>query len=342
MKSKEFLKGINIALNEMDRGFYPEALKKLLEIINNDLFKKLNVKDKLFIKKRISWIQLSLGQYEDGWKNFTYNWIKNIKKFEQIKEHNNSINYLINLNQIKKNENLIIWNDGGYGDYIYQLRLLKYLKKNLSIKIYTSKMDHLLKEKELITKSSKNFNWHLPINEIPRILNFNPKNYLNFNFDYLIKPLNDYSYYNNYVALTYKTETSVRKSINYKDLKLLFNKKKNIKFLILQNNLDEKERNFFSKFSNVDYMDNLDSLYIFQDTFNIVNSVKYVISIDTAITHISGYLGKKNYLLLNTPSSFYWGYKGEQSLDYKNHIIFRQEKAGDWDSVLKKLLKYLN
>tara|TARA_B100001057_G_C22862559_1_gene955152 strand:+ start:3453 stop:4481 length:1029 start_codon:yes stop_codon:yes gene_type:complete len=342
MISKKYLEEINIALNKMDRGFYPDALEDLLEIINNDLFTHLNLKDKLFIKKRTAWIQLSLGQYEDGWKNFTYNWIKNIKKFEKIKEENNSINYLISLNQIKKNEKLIIWNDGGYGDYIYQLRLLKYLERYLSFKIYTTKIDHLLRNKDLITRSSKNFNWHLPINEIPRILNFNPRNNLSFDFDYLIKPSNDYLVYENHVALTYKTETSVTKSINYKYLKLLFKDQKNTKFLILQSNINEDERNFFSKFKNVNYIKNLDNLSVFHDTFHILNSVRYVISVDTAITHIAGYLGKKNYLLLKNPSSFYWGFDGKESYDYKNHLLFRQEKSGDWNTVLKKLSKYLN
>ena len=342
MEPNQYLKKINIALKDMDRGFYPKALKKLLEVINDDLFKKLNVKDKLFINKRISWIQLSLGQYEEGWKNFTYNWIKNAQKFNRIKKENSSISYLINMNQIKNKESLILWNDGGYGDFIYQLRLLKYLDKFFFYKIYTSKMDHLIRNKKLITKSSKDFNWHLPINEIPRILVFNPKYHLNFNFDYLVKPSNDYLNYKYFVSLTYKTETSFKKSINYKLLKLLFNEKKNIKFLILQNDLKEGEKNFFSKFKNVRYINDLDNSAIFQDSFNIISSVRYVISIDTAVSHIAGYLGKKTYLLLNTPSSFYWGYNTSQSHDYKKHIIFRQEKPGDWNIVLKKLSEYLN
>ena len=341
MKPDKYLEKINIALKNMDRGFYPKALKELLEVINDDLFKKLNVKDKLFINKRMSWIQLSLGQYEEGWKNFTYNWVKNIEKFERIKREDSSISYLINMNQIKKKESLILWNDGGYGDFIYQLRLLKYLDGFISYKIYTSKMDHLLRNKKLITKSSKGFKWHLPINEIPRILIFNPKYHLNFDFDYLVKPSNENSNYKYHVSLTYKTQTSFKKSINYTLLQLLFNEKKNIKFLILQNDLNEDEKNFFSKFKNVKYINDLDSSAIFQDSFSIINSVRYVISIDTAISHIAGYLGKKTYLLLNTPSSFYWGYNTNHSHDYKNHIIFRQEKPGDWNSIIKKLLKCL-
>ena len=77
-------------------------------------------------------------------------------------------------------------------------------------------MDHLLRNKKLITKSSKDFKWHLPINEIPRILIFNPKYHLNFDFDYLVKPSTEYSNYKYHVSLTYKTQTSFKKSIHKK------------------------------------------------------------------------------------------------------------------------------
>ncbi len=342
MQKNKYLEFIKNTLEEMDRGNYSVSLKKFENIINSELFEKLSHKDKLFIRKRISWVQLSLGYYKEGWKNFRYNWLKNIQKFNSIDKQNKTINYLVEIKQIKQGEKLLIWNDGGYGDFIYQLRLLKYISRDISYKIYTSKMDHLIKKNNLITHSAKNFKWHLPLNEIPRIINFDPSKYFDFNFNYLIEPSNKFTIYKDYVSLTYKTETSINKSIPYKLLKDLFIEKKNLKFLILQNNLNADEKSFFSLFQNVSYINNLDNIAIFEDTYSIINSVKYVISIDTAITHIAGYLGKKNFLLLRHPCSFYWGCKEKKSLDYKNHIIIRQSKTDNWVSVLKKLLELVN
>ena len=133
----------------------------------------------------------------------------------------------------------------------------------------------------------------------------------------------------------------MNKSIPYQLLHQLFNEKKNIEFLVLQNKLNADEKLFFSTFNNVTYINDIDSAFIFEDTFSIINSVRFVISIDTAITHIAGYLGKKNFLLLRHPSSFYWGYKNTKSSDYKNHIIIRQKKTNDWVGALRELLNLI-
>ena len=341
MDKKKYLDLINLALKEMDNDYYSESLQKFEKIVQSKFFNVLNQKDKLFIRKRLSGIQLSFGYYYEGWINRRYNWVKNIKKFDVINKQNETLKYLINIEQIGRNEKLLIWNDGGYGDFIYQLRLLKYINKNISYKIYTSKMDHLLKDKNIITTNAKDFHWHLPLNETPRILNYDPSHHFEFKYNYLVEPSAKFQKYKSYVAVTYKTETSVDKSIPYHLLENLFIERKEIKFLILQNSLDDKERSFFSTFRNVSYLSDLDKNFIFEDTFSIINSVKFVISIDTAITHIAGYFGKKNFLLLRHPSSFYWGYKNSKSSDYYNHIIIRQKKTNDWESALKKLLKLI-
>ena len=49
---QEYLKAINNSLKEMDLGNYESALTNLQKIINNQFFKNLTMKDKLFIKKR--------------------------------------------------------------------------------------------------------------------------------------------------------------------------------------------------------------------------------------------------------------------------------------------------
>jgi len=339
MELEDFQQLIDSSLKKMDLGFYYEALPNLEKVLKLNFFKKLKIEDQLFIRKRISWIQLSIGHYEIGWKNFTYNWLKNFHKFEKIKSQNNEIKYLIDFNQIKNDEKVLIWNDGGYGDFIYQLRLIKYFDKSIRFKIYDSKMSHLLKNKNLIAKDACGFSWHLPLNEIPRIINYDPTIHNEFDYKYLIEPDNNKTNFSDFVGLTYKTITSKKKTIEYELFEQIFVKKKNIRFLIIQKPLDKYEKNFFSNFSNVNIVDSFDNNFLFQDTFNIVSSLKSLISIDTAITHIAGYHGKKNFLLLPYPSSFYWGYKEKRSVDYKNHLIFRQSSSEDWRSVISELIK---
>ena len=85
----------------------------------------------------------------------------------------------------------------------------------------------------------------------------------------------------------------------------------------------------------------MDKNNIFEDTFDIVNSVKFIISIDSAVSHIAGYLGKKNYLLLRHEGHFYWGHNKDRSNDYPNHIILKQRNKNDWSTVINKLIKII-
>ncbi len=339
--TKQYLDLVNMSLRKMDDGLYEESLIGLKQVISSNYFKKLKTTDQYIIRKRISWIQLNLDYFDEGWNNFIYQWLKSRHKFKKIYEQNNSIKYLINFNQIKKNDRLLIWNDGGFGDYIYQLRFLEHLVNRIDFRIYDTKMSHLLRDKDLIVSNSKNFDWHLPIKELPRIFNYNPSKYIKFNYNYLIQPFKKYQKFENHVALCYKTNTSKEKSIDYKLLEKLFSEKKNINFLILSKDFEKKELSFLSSFKNISFVKNLDKSNLFIDTFNILNSVKYSISVDTAVTHIAGYLGIKNYLLLTKPGSYYWGMKKEKSSDYPNHIILRQKTTGNWISVIDDVIKLI-
>lgn len=322
----------------MDKGLYFEALPDLKKIIESENFLKLDLKDQLFIRKRTSWIDLSIGNFDEGWNNFAYNWLKNSHKFKKLQNKYKKIKYLISFNQVGDNEKILIWNDGGYGDFIYQLRLLKYFNKNINFKIFDNKMTYLLNTKNIISKASENFDWHLPINEIPRVLNFNPFKHKSFDYNYLIKPIKNYKEYNECIGVVYKTDTSADKSIDFRLLGALFEKQKKSKFLILQKNLDDIEKKFFKSHQNVKFLDNLDKEGLFSDTFNIVNSLKSIISIDTAVSHIAGYLSKKCFLLLSHPCSFYWMFTGSKCNDYLNHHLIRQKEKGDWKTVINNLI----
>ena len=342
MDLKNYIDLISNAFEDINSGKFEEALKSLKLIVSSKLFKNLTVDYQLLVKKGLSKSYLNLEYYEEGWIYYTYSWVKKpkrIKELEKIQQQNNSIKYLKNLEQIKKGEKLLIWHeDGGYGDFIYQLRLMKILANSADFKILNGKMNYLLKDRELTVTSAKRFEWHLPLIEIPRVLNYNPIKYNKFNFNYLINPSNINLELKSFVGLIYKTETSVSKSIDYKLLDKLFLKKNNIRFLIIQNKFNYEEVKFFSSFNNVFLTKNIDRKNIFEETYNIINSVKFVISVDTAVGHIAGYLQKRTFLLLNFCGHYYWGYKKKISYDYPLHTIIQQQTKNDWVPVIDDLI----
>lgn len=78
----------------------------------------------------------------------------------------------------------------------------------------------------------------------------------------------------------------------------------------------------------------------FADTAELINQLDFVVTVDTAVAHLAGALGKRTYLLLSYNHDFKWGTK-ETTPWYSSMTIIRQNKQGDWDSVFTKLMDML-
>jgi ADP-heptose:LPS heptosyltransferase len=84
-----------------------------------------------------------------------------------------------------------------------------------------------------------------------------------------------------------------------------------------------------------------DELQDFADTAALVEALDLVITVDTSVAHLAGGLGKPVWLLNRYATCWRWGMKGESTPWYPTMRIFRQAKAGDWDSVIRRVTKEL-
>jgi hypothetical protein len=75
----------------------------------------------------------------------------------------------------------------------------------------------------------------------------------------------------------------------------------------------------------------------FYDVAKLINSVDYVVTVDTAILHLSGAMGKLTYGLLSVPGDPRWGEEGNSTCWYPTVTLLRQASPGDWPSVFKQL-----
>ena len=77
-----------------------------------------------------------------------------------------------------------------------------------------------------------------------------------------------------------------------------------------------------------------DRLTTFSDTAFLVNQLDLVISVDTAVAHLSGALNRPTWLLLPQQSDFRWLRGTDTSPWYPGCMrLFRQQNQGDWSSV---------
>ena len=81
----------------------------------------------------------------------------------------------------------------------------------------------------------------------------------------------------------------------------------------------------------------------FQDTAALVMAMDVVVTVDTAIAHLSGALGRPTWIMLNWFASCWrWLANRDDCPWYSTARIFRQPAMGDWASVTKKVSQFLS
>jgi hypothetical protein len=77
-----------------------------------------------------------------------------------------------------------------------------------------------------------------------------------------------------------------------------------------------------------------EDLHDFADTAALIDNLDLVISIDTAVTHLAGALGKLVWVLNRFDTCFRWPRNREDSPWYRSVRQFRQPTTGDWTNVI--------
>jgi hypothetical protein len=84
-------------------------------------------------------------------------------------------------------------------------------------------------------------------------------------------------------------------------------------------------------FALIDYMDECQD---FADTAALITTLDLVISVDTAIVHLTGAMGKPVWVMNRFNNCWRWLQKREDSPWYPSLRLFRQPEQGDWETVV--------
>ena len=76
-------------------------------------------------------------------------------------------------------------------------------------------------------------------------------------------------------------------------------------------------------------------IHDFSDTAAIISNMDLIISVDTAVAHLAGALGKPVWILLPFVPDWRWMKDREDSPWYPTMRLFRQPSSGDWQSVMR-------
>jgi hypothetical protein len=80
----------------------------------------------------------------------------------------------------------------------------------------------------------------------------------------------------------------------------------------------------------------------FADTAALISHLDLVISVDTAVVHLAGAMGKPVWILLPFAPDWRWMMNRDDSPWYPTARLFRQKTLGDWASVVAQVADELH
>jgi ADP-heptose:LPS heptosyltransferase len=75
----------------------------------------------------------------------------------------------------------------------------------------------------------------------------------------------------------------------------------------------------------------------FDDTARLISDLDCVVSVDTAVAHLAGAMGKKVFLILPPHPDWRWGLIGSATPWYPNMTVLRRDKEPDVSSIMQTL-----
>lgn len=79
------------------------------------------------------------------------------------------------------------------------------------------------------------------------------------------------------------------------------------------------------------------SITDFADTAAFITELDLVITVDTAVAHLAGAMGRPVWVLLPFVADWRWGVQSESIPWYPTMRLFRQRTMGDWDEVIQRV-----
>jgi hypothetical protein len=88
-------------------------------------------------------------------------------------------------------------------------------------------------------------------------------------------------------------------------------------------------------------LDFSDKLTDFADTAALIENLDLIITVDTAVAHLAGALGKPVWVLLPFVPDWRWLLDREDSPWYPTMRLFRQTNIGEWDAIIARVAECL-
>lgn len=108
-----------------------------------------------------------------------------------------------------------------------------------------------------------------------------------------------------------------------------------IDFFGLQYSTKETPEDVKNKYPMITFLE--DGLESFFDTAAVISQLDLVITVDTSVAHLGGCLNVPTWILLSKSSDWRWLMDRENSVWYPMVKLYRQEKLGEWGTLMERV-----
>lgn len=294
------------------------------------------------------------GNYAQGWKQYESRW-----NYEHLAGTLPNYSQPRWSGQDLKNKTIFVLGEQGHGDTIQFLRFIGILH-NMGAQIILqvdTNIRSLIEGSPLVSAivnpgvTPEEFDYWIPIMSLPGVLGITVEN--------LARPLNYLAANSELIKEWHKRlgpKTRLRvgfcwsgrrdswinqhKAMPFEIMVDLIKQNPNYEWINLQIDCTPEQESELSKLGVTVYPG---SIRHWADTAALVHHLDVVLSVDTAIAHLSGALGRPTWIMLNNYAvDWRWLLDRDSSPWYPSARLFRQPSMGDWKSVTSKIHQFLS
>lgn len=299
----------------------------------------------------ISWLNLLLGNFKEGWKGYEWRW--------KLKEA-----YQRNLSQPIwdgsdiKGSTILLHAEQGLGDTIQFIRYAPLVAQGGAKVIVEcqKELTQLLKNTEGVHQIVSygellpDFNVRFPLLSLPLVFNTTLES-IPAKIPYLSADSIDVEKWrerikndneNIKIGLVWAGSTTIRKEGYYScslETFAPFARLNDIALYSLQKGQGSEQ--VVRPPNGMKLIDYTEDMHDFSDTAAFIINLDLIISVDTAVAHLAGALGKPVWTLLRFSPEWRWMLDRTDSPWYPTMRLFRQPAPGDWGSVVEKIFNEL-
>jgi tetratricopeptide (TPR) repeat protein len=310
--------------------------------------------DNVTAEFNLSVAYLLAGCYEQGWPLYESRW-----RYEHLAGTKPVLPRPEWTGESLSGKTILVVGEQGLGDQIQFLRfVVQLIKLGAQVRLHVSDplRDLVSETADILSVSTGNtvvgeFDYWISIMSLPLRLGITEKN-LPQDLHYLTAAPDTIKFWADYLGSKKQMRVGIawsgrpdswlnqHKGMSVDQMLKLVQRYPEHQWISLQYDATPEDREKLAAAGVIDPVEHITSL---GTTAGLLANLDLVITVDTAVAHLSGALGRPTWIPLNAYANCWrWGVRKDSCLWYPSARLFRQPAYGDWNSVIDRLEKFIS